>query len=778
MFTASKKHLLLFLIVVFSFVYRMLLLHWQAFPPGADIGLHNSIIHSITASCNTNFLWNYYHMGGVTSLTFPGYHIFASYIIFMTGMPDYFAHTLVASLFSSLIVLCAFLITRNVWGESASYVVAFLVAISRFDIELLMWGGYPNVITLLLIPLVFYLCLEKARFSSGSFLVTTALLSGAIFLTHSLSSVMFFSITAATVVVISLLSKKVGVPKTRLLIWLAPLLLGVIIVFPFLLKIAPEYLGIGAEPFTGAVAAIRLAMLATRKLALELVLALLICVPFFLVFSRILKGKFFTVPAVLFSMWVLVPAVLTQGFLFGLYVDYHRFLYFIVLPILILIAISIDSVALLLSSKIKTHSSNSSSFALNRTSQTKNHDLRLKRRLPHLTSKNVYSLVIVTFIIVTFLIAPIFLPPYEGVKMSGFYQVTTEPSYDAIQWIRQHAPVGSILVSDALYGWWVSGFAQRPTLSAVSPQFLTLASEVEAAEIAKNLLDTNYVIDNGLIQVREDGGYMGRHNPAFSVLRHDNPFPYQFFHFNSGNTRIYFSNGGIGDSINLLQVPVTDMFMEEGEDYASIVLRRQNAFFNLTQKTTVYQGVKFVNMTITIDSADENITIYGIRFIFQVKEPTISEENDEPEPLRYVHINEQTMVIIDDNVNVYGQLIFTKQQPEVTDIKDDLSNVELHYNLGEGPQQIEMFVGIFQIKLEELNDLNNMLTDNIDSYAEKKENFPLQVFDYQKALRDNQISYILCRDSAVTPKFAKDPVFSLVFANEEVAIFMTKRNLK
>ncbi len=64
----------------------MLLMLWDSYPPGADIGLHNSVIYSITRSGNTNFLYNFYQMGGGISLTFPGYHIFASGIIMMTGM--------------------------------------------------------------------------------------------------------------------------------------------------------------------------------------------------------------------------------------------------------------------------------------------------------------------------------------------------------------------------------------------------------------------------------------------------------------------------------------------------------------------------------------------------------------------------------------------------------------------------------------------------------------------------------------------------------------------
>ena len=177
----------------------MLLMFWSNYPSGADIGLHNSVIHSITGSGNTNFLYNFYQMGGGTSLTFPGYHIFASGVIMLTGMPDYVAQATIVALFSSLIVLCAFLVTKVAWNESAAYIVAFLVAISRFDIEMTLWGGYPNVITLMLIPLTFYLYLQKDRFSKTPFLVSTSILAGSIFLTHSLSAAIFVGVAAITV---------------------------------------------------------------------------------------------------------------------------------------------------------------------------------------------------------------------------------------------------------------------------------------------------------------------------------------------------------------------------------------------------------------------------------------------------------------------------------------------------------------------------------------------------------------------------------------------------
>jgi hypothetical protein len=214
MLKLTQKHILLLLVFAFAFIFRMLLMLWDTYPSGADIGLHNSVIHSIAGSGNTNFLWNFYQIGGGVSLTFPGYHIFTASVILMTGLPDYIAQAVVVSLFSSLIVLCAFLITKSLWTESVAFIVAFLVAISRFDIEMLMWGGYPNVITLMLIPLTFYLYLQKNRFSTVPFLVSTSILAGSIFLTHSLSAAIFVGVTVLTVLFVLVSPKTFSTSRT------------------------------------------------------------------------------------------------------------------------------------------------------------------------------------------------------------------------------------------------------------------------------------------------------------------------------------------------------------------------------------------------------------------------------------------------------------------------------------------------------------------------------------------------------------------------------------
>ena len=768
MFKTSNKYLLLFLVLAFAFVYRILLLHWATYPPGADIGLHESVVHSITLSGNTNFLWNDYQMGGGLSLTFPGYHIFVSHIILMTGIPDYLVHSLVAAFFSSFIVLCAFLIGRRVWGESTGFIVAFLVAISRFDVEMLLWGGFPNAVTLLLIPVVFYLYLERDRFSTVPFLVTTTILSGAIFLTHSLSAIMFVCITFSTVIIAAVFSKRLGVSKKHILTWLVPIFLGAILVSPFLAEAVPAYLGANSETFTGGVSDIRLALLSTRVLPLDWVIPLFASVIFFFLFSKKYRGKFLTVPALLLTLWILVPMLFTQAYLVGIYTDYNRFLYFIILPLILLIALGIDHGAGFFARITDTYLS-----LTKKTSQTKNTQ---KARSRFLSRKRIYAGFALGFLIFAFLVVPLFLTPFRGVEIQSFYQTMNDSGYEAMQWARQNTPEGSVFVSDAYYGWWFSGFAERPTLSAVDPQYLALAREFEPATVAKNLLDTNYVIDNGLIQVREDGGYIGRHNPVILAKLNWTYFPYSFLNFNSSKTKIQYRVGDTLQFVYLDELPVQEMRIENDTEHTNIIVKRGNGFFNYTQLTTVYKGAKFVDMSITVESSVEGVSLDWVQFFVESKGEVIQQ------------IQNKTVGLLDEGVKAFAQLIFSKEQPEVEEINDENPCIlELLYNLqGESKSEIQILLTAYSVTDDPdfyqdsettVEYFNTIMTENLDSAQEQISDMVLDIFDYQQAMKDWNISYIACRDSEILPKFVNDSAFSLVFINDEVAIFTVEKGV-
>jgi hypothetical protein len=769
MFKANRKYILLLLIFAFAFAYRLTLMLWASFPPGADIGLHNSVISSITQSGNTNFLWNNYQMGGGLSLTFPGYHLFAAGIIMMTGLPDYIAQPVIVALFSSLLVFVAYLVTRSAWTESGALIVAFIVAVSRPDMEILLWGGYPNVITLLLTPVTFYLYLQKARFTLVPFLVSTSILVGSIYLTHSLSAAVFVAITGATVLPIMVSPKSFATSRKHVFYWLLPLALGAILVSPFLISAIPAYLHSNSS-FIG-ISAINSAILSTRVLPLTLILPLFACTFLFFFLSKEYKGRFLSVPALLLFMWLFVPTLLTQGFLVGLIVDYNRFLYFLVLPVLILIGLFIERGSFFFAHMIDSYSA----FTIQIEQTKKNTFKTLDKVLSRFNRKTLYASFIIVIMIICIFAFPIFMTPQQGIIDQSFYQVMDNPGYQAIQWAKQNTLPGSVFVSDALYGWWLGGFAQRPTLSAVDPQYLTLAREFPIAKNASNLLDTDYLVDNSLVQIREDGGYIARHNPEILADLNWTYFPYSFFTFDSNQNEIKYEVNGILHSISLDKLEVKEMWLENAPDHKTVAVIRGNNYFNYTQFTTVNKGLRFVNLTSTINSIVPDVTFVWVDIDVQSKGASIYQDS-------------HTIGLVDAGVKTLGQLIFQVNQPDATVHVDEIpTRIHLEYSLNQKSH------GQFQIMASAYSADNN--PDNYkDSSSINKYFIPIiaanlnytqnpvdadfkESFDYRAAMQTNNVSYVVCRNTEMQPKFLQDPAFNLVFINSEIAIFKVKGNI-
>ncbi len=434
---------------------------WDGFPSGADIGLHNSVIYSITGHGNVDFFYNFFHMGGGISLTFPGYHIFTSSIILMTGLPDYIAQTLVVSLFSSLIVFAAFLITKSVWSEPAAYIVAFLAAISRFDIEMLMWGGYPNVITLLLIPLTLYLYVQRERFSKVPFLVTGSIFASSIFLTHSLSAAVFVALIFFSVLFVFITPKRLGTTRKTGFYWLLPVVFGAILVAPFIIQAVPVYLShnssLSVDPASPNT--IDLATIATQTWPIELLLPLFGVLAGFLVFSKKYFGRFLVLPTFVLSMWLFVPLVMTFSYLVGFPIDSNRFLYYLILPLIIFTAVLIEH-----GSGFFAEVVNKLIPLVNRADKVTN--VRITRFLSSLTQKRIYSVFVLFFLLISFVALPIFMGPVynAGQSIQQFYQTMDDQGFEAIQWAKTNTPTDATFVSDALYGWWFGGFCSATHL--------------------------------------------------------------------------------------------------------------------------------------------------------------------------------------------------------------------------------------------------------------------------------------------------------------------------
>lgn len=737
----SVQNGLLILILIFAFAYRLELVNWGMYPPGADIGLHESVINSLTVG-HAGLFWNNYHMGGGFSITNPGFHLFAAYIIALTGLPDSVALALIASFFETVIVLCAFLFVQKLWSASAGLVVAFLAAFSGGDIAILTWAGYPNIATLMLVPIVLYLVLQSERFSLRSYLTATSIMVASLFLTHIFSAVIFTGIILFTIIASSILGKQAKLKSRQIICWLLPIALGVVIVLPYIVQAIPVYFN-AQGTITGDVPEVKQAILENRIVPLGTVALCGMAAVLFFPLSKLYKGKAITTFSVLGAVWILVPAALTLSFLLGVFVDYERFLYFVYFPAIVCIGLLIKAGADGLSKTIQKIQT-----------QTGPRQIKGHTRL----GKGAATVFVFAVLIVLLLYVPIFTGPSAGFEESKYYQVMTPAGYETIQWIKANTSPDAVFVADAQYGWWLSGFAQRPTLSAVNPQELILAREVAPATVAGNFMQAAYFVDNGVIRAAYEGS-----NSGFQVsvnLGVDGLFPFLLINDYQGS--IVYRQDGVLRYLSLAEMGQAKVEVKTGASCGSVVVYRENSEFVVAEEIVV-SSQETAQVTLTLQNKTSGVALNWFHLPFKANGVPVQYNN--------------SFAVVDNNMEGTTQITpLDGELGSTVSVEENLNFYDLTYSLNGTPQdQVNFSVGFYRIQTTSSarneTDLQNVIANNIDSHQETKVALSIVTFDYQEAIRDWNISYVAVRDAKISARFMGNAVFDLIYRNGDVCIF-------
>jgi hypothetical protein len=728
--------LLLFITLAAGFIYRLTLTTMNTYPPGADIGLHESVINSILAP-KTSLIYNYFHMGGGVSATNPGYHLFAAFIIKFTGAPDYFVQAAVASLFSTMIVASAFLVVKQVWGEKAGLAVAVLATFSASDILMLTWAGYPNILALSLIPLLFYLLLQPAKLKSKSFIVATSIVVGALFLTHVFSALVFLAITILALLISIFSSKSIGFNQTKL--WLTPIFFGVILVSPYLLSVIPVYFG-SESAITGSVSIMKQAVVETRIVSTVILGLAIIPIIFFLAYSKKRQGRFITPASVLFASAVFVPLVAAQCYIFGFFLDYERFLYFLALPVITCIGLIIVE-----SSEIVTK-------ALR----------KIKPQILNHTKTATLSLLIVACLCTSLLGASLFTLPDKAAAQVDFFQVMNAEEYEAIQWIQKNTPQEAIFVADANFGWWLSGFAQRRTLSAVDPQYLILQREFEPAQVAANLLKTNYLVDNGILQIEQSGPYVSGSTHDIYASVESSIYKPLVFSLNDTHVSMLYREGGVAKEVKLGAFADSDIQVVNDGNSTSFIISRQNGTLRVTEEITVFRGVRFAEITFVFQN--EGSVVYDwLRVPFRARGELVQYAN--------------SIGIIDNTMQWVNQIVLPQNQlGKDVSFEENGDYYELVFNLGgKSNAVLSFYVGLctYSTPSEPLSTeyKYSLIENNTKTYRDIVSDEGINSFDYRTAIRKWNISYIAARDPQAIARFMDDRIFDVAFRNSQVTVF-------
>ncbi len=685
-------------------------------------------------------------MGGEPLATPPGFHFFVSTLILLTGMPLLIAQLVTAAFFSSLIVFPAYLISKKLWrSHSAGVLAAFFATISALSLEMISWGGYTNIISIALIVILFYLFLRDMYQPSRLNLLMGALLFGSIILTHTFSLFVFFPILIVYFVFL-LIGKAPKLKEIKLLkplrFFTVSVVLGILVVSPWLLRVFNFYLGASSEGvLLGGLEENKNLILANRSIDSIILILVIVLIPTFFMLKASRK-RYVDNGSLLLIAWFLVPLVMTQSHIFGVFTDYSRFLYFIDFPGILIISAGLFYLFHLIS------------IAISKIQRIKGS--RVKKLVPAVFTASLFVFIV---------LSPWSIFPSEAMERVDFYTTIQRPEATVMEWIQSRTPESSVLVADHLYGWWLSGVGERATLSAASLEFLLYLHEIEVARSAQLLFDTNYYIENGLIQVREDDLYFPHRNPEFSIelwggescslfnlLDSEIKFRYEI---ERDKTDYPFST--LAD-MEIIEKPI----LMNDENSANLTVTFEDDLFTVKKTLIVQRGVRFAELSYDIEVKDSRTNLFDIWLRIFTREGNVTKDLSIP-----------MFGFYDPDQRVCGQVIFKEDTPAQIDCKEEPIRVEMLYRYPwKRNINIKMLIGVFDAKdMIYPNEVEETYYELAASPLETVTLDPLFTWNYIEMLEEYDVSYVVCREPKIYLKFAEDHNFRFVFNSGNVAIF-------
>ena len=226
------RRLLLLLVLGGAFILRFTCLTTYSTLPGWDPSSHISKALTVLSSghLRTGLFWYP-----------PGFHFLLATLFLFSGLTTISPVSLLiiklfVAVISTLQVVIVYLVARRVYNSpTVGLLGALLMSVSLRHIEMLGWGGYPNITGMFFMGSTLYLLASRSGWKPNVTITAITLISGLV-LTHSISTFVFLAVVMFHLFSTSLISRKP--PKRELL----AALFSVLLVFSFYLTFAGKHI--------------------------------------------------------------------------------------------------------------------------------------------------------------------------------------------------------------------------------------------------------------------------------------------------------------------------------------------------------------------------------------------------------------------------------------------------------------------------------------------------------------------------------------------------------
>ena len=406
----------------------------------------------------------------------PLYEILLAMLISFSGATgigqQIFLVKALAVIIDWLLFLSVYLIGRKFFSKKIGAVAAVLLLMCFPIYEVNAWGGYTTVLGITFILLVFlYLTLAMEQFG---YLVVTFFAAFAVVLSHQLAA--FLAVIMLPPILLYMLIKSKG---AYLKVVVALILGGGIAFFLYYIQAMLPYLGIVIEYvfFAEKSYAAQIPAASFNSFVANFSFIFFFALSGIFISYYLLKREKKMIFYAILMLAFFVPLFFAESYIFGLYMPFQWFIYYLTPPMAIFAAVSL----VFIEEKFTVY------YAKNKKSFRKN----------WLTIATV-SLVVLMCLMLVFRSNVVY---GKIMQSSVFYSTTDIKAYDAGVWLGQNYPGNATVVDTQIPGYWFSIFSGKTVIQQTS------AGE-GTNEIAQSVLSLSYSIQDSqnLVKAYEANG--------------------------------------------------------------------------------------------------------------------------------------------------------------------------------------------------------------------------------------------------------------------------------
>jgi len=697
----------------------------------------------------------------------PLFHTIVAMLQIFAGTLDimvaaFLLKLLIATL-NVLILLSTYLLGRKFFGTGVAVASAVFTILSVPLFEMIFWGGYANFLGLAYIAFVFYILNKDFGVPVKTFLLFLGAFT--IGLSHQLATFVFVLMFVPAFLVSTIGSKR------KLIVFFAIIVGGGLALMAWYARMLIEYADIVIEHVFFAmkenvyhISAVTLDSL-IKNFGATLFLAL---AGIYLTFILVKKKKVLK-SSILIIFWLAVPFLLAQLYIFGVYLPYHRFIYFLATPIAILAGVAVYRIT-------KSVASPQSKLILK---------IAKKGNIPNATKIVTIALIFSLF----FIQALVFLQITGAYPQ--FYERASIPSYNSGLWVKQHSVSDGTVITTRSPGSWFYIFSDHQTIQETDPLY-------QRSAVAEAVLYSFYEMENSITLTREfdpispsagQAIYVSRFNIWTKVLS----IP------NSQVDVIYINPLGEWVTVPLSETAKNIYWKQNSTDTAQLVSEYVHEHFTVEKTVTVSSSNSVINIEWNV-KAHQNLAYVKItltnsfEFSLDFKEaliPRLLEWQNPWDNATHVNATEwalaevsgilpEKLVAVRDKQN--GILAaFEFDEPPAWFSVGALKNrfidaLRLKYDfgeLGEGEnQEISFSILAYAFEPEEMEQWTiSDLKQQFDSQTD----LPVKAIDFRTFIEEYNIKFVAVDTQQVVSNIEVSPALDKIYNNGRIIVYTTKR---